>query len=539
MKHAIRHIHFVGIAGAGMSGIAEVLFNLGYTVTGSDLSSGATMQRFAKLGIKTFVGHHTKNIAGADAVVISTAVKSDNPEVVAAHKKLIPVVPRAVMLAELMRLKKGIAIAGTHGKTTTTSLVASVLAQAGLDPTFVIGGKLTSAGVNAKLGGGEYIVVEADESDASFLNLSPVMSVVTNIDQDHMETYGHDFNRLKGAFIEFLHRMPFYGAAVLCIDDPAVRSILPEVSRPITSYGFSKDAQVRAFDVKAEYGRMSFKVARSNGVTMPELRVELNLAGEHNVLNALAAIAVAVELNIPDKALLRALSEFKGVGRRFQKHGELRAATGGTYTMIEDYGHHPVELDVTIRAAKGAYPNRRVVVAFQPHRYTRTRDCFEDFVQVLKTADAVWLTEVYAAGEKPIAGADARALARALRLSGQQNVSFAKSVEDLSHHIIENSLGDDVVLCMGAGSIGGVPATVLERAKKSDLLVELKKIKGKDKDKDKPKTKSGLVLDAIVPVKAKKKSKKADSSSLKVKAIGLRSATKKVRLTKARKGASA
>ena len=338
--------------------------------------------------------------------------------------------------------------------------------------------------------------MEADESDASFLNLSPVMSVVTNIDEDHMDTYGHDFNRLKAAFIEFLHRMPFYGAAILCVDDPAVRSILAEVSRPITTYGFSKHAQVRAFDVRAEHGRMSFKVSRSNGVTLPELKVELNLAGEHNVLNALAAIAVAVELNITDKALLKALSEFKGVGRRFQMHGELKAPTGGTYTLIEDYGHHPVELGVTLAAAKGAYPDRRIVVAFQPHRYTRTRDCFEDFVQVLKGADAVWLTEVYAAGEKPIAGADGRSLTRALRLSGQQEVSFAKSIEDLSNHIIQNALGGDIVLCMGAGSIGTVPANVMQRAKKSDLLVELKKIKDKskkkeiEKDKDKNKAKS-------------------------------------------------
>ena len=484
MKHAIRHIHFVGIGGAGMSGIAEVLFNLGYTVSGSDLHSSTVLQRLHKLGIKTYVGHSAKHIAGADAVVTSTAVGKDNPEVISAHKKLIPVVPRAVMLAELMRLKQGIAIAGTHGKTTTTSLVASVLAQGGLDPTFVIGGKLNSAGVNAKLGEGEYIVVEADESDASFLNLSPVISVITNIDEDHMDTYGHDFNRLKGAFVEFLHRMPFYGAAILCVDDPAVRSILAEVSRPITTYGLSKHAQVRAFDVRAEHGRMSFKVSRSNGVTLPELRVELNLAGEHNVLNALAAIAVAVELNIPDKALLRALSEFKGVGRRFQKHGELKAATGGTYTLIEDYGHHPVELGVTLAAAKGAYPGRRIVVAFQPHRYTRTRDCFEDFVQVLKGANAVWMTEVYSAGEKPIAGADGRSLTRALRLSGQQEVSFAKTIEDLGNHIIQNALGNDVILCMGAGSIGSVPASVMQRAKKSDLLVELKKIKDKPKKKE-------------------------------------------------------
>ena len=352
MKHAIRHIHFVGIGGAGMSGIAEVLLNLGYAVSGSDLSDSAALKRLQSLGIQTHVGHDAKNIAGADAVVTSTAVHADNPEVVAAHAKLIPVVPRAVMLAELMRLKTGVAIAGTHGKTTTTSLVASVLAEAGMDPTFVIGGKLNSAGANAKLGSGDYIVVEADESDASFLNLLPVMAVVTNIDADHMDTYGHDFNKLKGAFIEFLHRMPFYGAAILCTDDAAVRSILPEVSRPITSYGFNEEAQVRAVNVRADNGRMCFTVQRRNGVTLPDLDITLNLAGEHNVLNALAAIAIAVELNVPDEALQKALAEFKGVGRRFQRHGEVAAKSGGEFTLIEDYGHHPVEVAATLAAAR-------------------------------------------------------------------------------------------------------------------------------------------------------------------------------------------
>ena len=401
MKHAIRHIHFVGIGGAGMSGIAEVLLNLGYVVSGSDLSDSAALKRLHALGISTYVGHAAAHIAGADAVVTSTAVQADNPEVVAAHAKLIPVVPRAVMLAELMRLKQGVAIAGTHGKTTTTSLVASVLAEAGMDPTFVIGGRLNSAGANAKLGSGEHIVVEADESDASFLNLLPVMAVVTNIDADHMDTYGHDFNRLKGAFVEFLHRMPFYGAAVLCTDDAAVRSILPEVSRPITSYGFNEQAQVRAVNVQADNGRMRFTVQRRNGVTLPDLDITLNLAGEHNVLNALAAIAVAVELNVPDAAVVKALAEFKGVGRRFQRHGEVAAKHGGHFTLIEDYGHHPVELAATLAAARGAFPGRRLVLAFQPHRYTRTRDCFEDFVQVMARADVLWLSEIYAAGKPP------------------------------------------------------------------------------------------------------------------------------------------
>lgn len=461
MKHAIRHIHFVGIGGAGMSGIAEVLLNLGYVISGSDLSDSAALRRLAQLGIQTFVGHDAKHIDGADAVVTSTAVQASNPEVVAAHAKLVPVVPRAVMLAELMRLKHGIAIAGTHGKTTTTSLVASVLAQANMDPTFVIGGKLNSAGANAKLGSGDYIVVEADESDASFLNLLPVMAVVTNIDADHMDTYGHDFNNLKKAFVEFLHRMPFYGAAILCTDDAAVRSILSDVSRPITSYGLNEDAQVRAVNVRADNGRMRFTVQRRNGVTMPDLDITLNLAGEHNVLNALAAIAVAVELNVPDEALQKALAEFKGVGRRFQRHGEVAAKNGGHFTLIEDYGHHPVEVAATLAAARGAFEGRRLVLAFQPHRYTRTRDCFEDFVKVLGKADAVWLSEVYAAGETPIVAADGRALSRALRVSGQDNLLFVEDIQHMAQTIVDNAQEGDVVMCMGAGSIGQVPNQVL------------------------------------------------------------------------------
>jgi UDP-N-acetylmuramate--alanine ligase len=462
MKHAIRHIHFVGIGGAGMSGIAEVLLNLGYAISGSDLSDSAALKRLQSLGIQTHVGHDAKNIAGADAVVTSTAVHADNPEVVAAHAKLIPVVPRAVMLAELMRLKTGVAIAGTHGKTTTTSLVASVLAEAGMDPTFVIGGKLNSAGANAKLGSGDYIVVEADESDASFLNLLPVMAVVTNIDADHMDTYGHDFNKLKGAFIEFLHRMPFYGAAILCTDDAAVRSILPEVSRPITSYGFNEEAQVRAVNVRADNGRMCFTVQRRNGVTLPDLDITLNLAGEHNVLNALAAIAIAVELNVPDAALQKALAEFKGVGRRFQRHGEVVAKNGGEFTLIEDYGHHPVEVAATLAAARGAFPGRRLVLAFQPHRYTRTRDCFEDFVEVMGRADVLWLSEIYAAGETPIAAADGRALSRAMRVAGHEALVFVDDIQKMAQVIADNAQAGDVVMCMGAGSIGQVPAKVLE-----------------------------------------------------------------------------
>jgi UDP-N-acetylmuramate--alanine ligase len=462
MKHAIKHIHFIGIGGSGMSGIAEVLHNLGYQISGSDLSESAALRRLASLGIQTCVGHAPANVAGADAVVTSTAVKADNPEVLEARAKHIPIVPRAVMLAELMRLKQGIAIAGTHGKTTTTSLVASVLAEAGLDPTFVIGGRLNSAGANARLGQGDYIVVEADESDASFLNLLPVMAVVTNIDADHMETYGHDFGRLKKAFVDFLHRMPFYGTAILCTDDAAVREIVPEVSCPITSYGFNAEAQVRAVNVRAVSGQMHFTVQRRNGVVLPDLDVVLNLPGNHNVLNALSAIAVATELDIPDAALLRALAEFKGVGRRFQRYGEVKARDGGAFTVIDDYGHHPVEMAATLAAARGAFPGRRLVLAFQPHRYTRTRDCFEDFVKVIGEADVVLLAEVYAAGEAPIVAADGRALARALRVAGKVEPVFVDDIAAMAQTIGENARSGDVVLCMGAGSIGAVPAKVVE-----------------------------------------------------------------------------
>jgi len=367
-----------------------------------------------------------------------------------------------VMLAELMRLKQGIAIAGTHGKTTTTSLAASVLAAAGLDPTFVIGGRLNSAGTNARLGQGDYIVVEADESDASFLNLLPVMAVVTNIDADHMETYGHDFARLKGAFVDFLHRMPFYGVAILCTDDPAVREIVPQVSCPVTSYGFNEEAQVRAVDVRAVGGQMHFTVQRRNGVTLPDLPIVLNLPGEHNVLNALSVIAMGVELSIPDEAVQRGLADFKGVGRRFQRYGEVALGAGGSFSVIDDYGHHPVEMAATIAAARGAFPGRRLVLAFQPHRYTRTRDCFEDFVKVIGQADAVLLGEVYAAGEPPIVAADGRSLARALRVAGKVEPLFVDEIGAMPQAILDNARDGDVVICMGAGSIGAVPAKVVE-----------------------------------------------------------------------------
>ncbi len=464
MKHAIRHIHFVGIGGAGMSGIAEVLLNLGYRISGSDLGSSAVTRRLIELGARVHQGHDAAYIEGADCIVTSTAVKADNPEVLAARARLIPVVPRAVMLAELMRMKKGVAIAGTHGKTTTTSLVASVLAAAGLDPTFVIGGKLNSAGANARLGSGEYIVVEADESDASFLKLLPVLAVVTNIDADHMETYGHDFGRLKDAFVEFLHHMPFYGAAVVCVDDANIRELLPRIERPITSYGVSEDAQVRATDIRAVDGQMHFRVTRRNGIQLPDLEVVLNLPGHHNVLNALAAIAVAVELGVPDAALLEALAQFKGVGRRFQRYGEVALPSGGQATVIDDYGHHPVEMAATLGAARGAFPGRRLLLAFQPHRYSRTRDCFEDFVKVMSQADAVLLAEVYAAGEAPIVAADGRALTRALRIGGKLEPVFVDDIAAMPQAVLDNARDGDVVLCMGAGSIGAVPAQLVALA---------------------------------------------------------------------------
>jgi UDP-N-acetylmuramate--alanine ligase len=466
MKHAVKKIHFVGIGGAGMSGIAEILHNLGYDVSGSDQSDSATSRRLASLGIRVCVGHDAANIGEAQAVVTSTAVKGDNPEVIAARGKRIPVVPRAVMLAELMRLKKGIAIAGTHGKTTTTSLVTSVLAEAGIDPTFVIGGKLNSAGANSRLGSGEYIVVEADESDASFLNLMPILAVVTNIDADHMDTYGHDFARLKAAFVEFLHRMPFYGAAIVCGDDPGVRSIIPMVSRPVITYGMNEDVQVRAVNVRAlAGGQMQFTCQRRNGVRMPDFDITLNLPGEHNVRNALAAIAVATELELPDAAIQRALEGFTGVGRRFQRYGELpvdAARGGGTFTLIDDYGHHPVEMAAVIAAARGAFPQRRLVLAFQPHRFTRTRDCFEDFVKVMGQADGVLLTEVYSAGESPIVAADGRSLARALRVAGKVDPVFVDNVGDLAAAIVDHARDGDVVISMGAGSIASVPQRVAD-----------------------------------------------------------------------------
>jgi len=459
MKHKIRRIHFVGIGGAGMSGIAEVLVNLGYQVSGSDLAPNAATKRLGAMGSAITFGHKSEHVAGADAVVVSTAVRPDNPEVLAARARRIPVVPRAQMLAELMRLKQGIAIAGTHGKTTTTSLVASVLAEGGLDPTFVIGGRLNAAGSNAKLGAGEFIVVEADESDASFLHLQPVIAVVTNIDADHMDAYQHDFPKLQQAFIQFLHNMPFYGSAVLCAEDPHVREIMPFVSRPIVTYGLGAEAMVRATDV--ELGAQSrFRVLR--GEQAP-LQISLNLPGRHNVLNALAAIGVATELKLPAQAIQRALAGFRGVDRRFQHYGEIRvtAANGkaaGAFALVDDYGHHPAEIEATLQAARVAFPGRRLVLAFQPHRYTRTRDLFEDFVKVLARADVLLLAEVYAAGEAPIAAADGRALASAVGGAGQPEPLFVGDVAAMAEAIRRTARAGDVVLTMGAGSIGTVAA---------------------------------------------------------------------------------
>jgi UDP-N-acetylmuramate--alanine ligase len=507
MKHKIKHIHFVGIGGSGMNGIAEVLLNLGFQVSGSDLADSTIVKRLRRLGATVEVGHAEQNLADADAVVVSTAVGSDNPEVVSARARKIPVVPRAMMLAELMRLRQGIAIAGTHGKTTTTSLAASVLAKGGFDPTYVIGGRLTSSGTNAKLGTGEFIVVEADESDASFLHLTPILAVVTNIDADHMETYGHDFGRLKQAFVDFLERLPFYGRAMLCVDDVNVRELLTRISKPVTTYGFAEDAQIRAVNVRHEAGRMHFTaLCRHNSVPI-DLEVTLNLAGAHNVLNALAAIAVGLEVGVKEEAIVAALAEFQGVGRRFQRYGEIpvsshatippspqpsdattshstkpaqnagqvagyplqgeganAAAAGGSFTLIDDYGHHPVEMAATLAAVRGAFPGRRLVLAFQPHRYTRTRDLFEDFVKILSGVDALLLAEVYAAGEAPIVAADGRALMRALRVAGKEEAVFVEQIADMPQEIFRMAKPGDVVVTMGAGTIGAVPAQVVQMA---------------------------------------------------------------------------
>src|SRR6267143_53317 len=460
MKHKVKHVHFVGIGGAGMSGIAEVMLNLGFEVSGSDIADSAAIQRLKALGAKVHIGHADANVSGANAVVTSTAVKPDNPEVAAARARRIPVVPRAMMLAELMRLKQGIAVAGTHGKTTTTSLIASVLAEGGLDPTFVIGGRLVSAASNARLGAGEFIVVEADESDASFLHLQPVAAVVTNIDADHMETYQHDVARLKQAFVGFLQNLPFYGSAIVCTADAHVPEILAAVSKPIVTYRMREDAMVRATEI-VPGDRMRFRALREGAAP---LEITLNLPGRHNVQNALAAVAVATELGVPDAAIRRALAEFRGVGRRFQRYGEISLAPNGrpagSFTLVDDYGHHPVEMRAILDAARGAFPGRRIVLAFQPHRYTRTRDLFEDFVKALSGADALLLAEVSPAGETPIVAADGRSLAEAIRVAGKTEPVFVEKISDMADAIRKLVRSGDVVLTMGAGSIGGVPAAL-------------------------------------------------------------------------------
>ncbi|HLP98341.1 MAG TPA: UDP-N-acetylmuramate--L-alanine ligase [Sideroxyarcus sp.] len=472
MKHKVKNIHFVGIGGSGMNGIAEVLLNLGFKVSGSDLSESTVTQRLQGLGARITIGHDAKNLQDADAVVTSTAVKADNPEVVAAREQRIPIVPRAVMLAELMRLRQGIAVAGTHGKTTTTSLVTSVLAKGGYDPTFVIGGRLNSSGANARLGTGEFIVAEADESDASFLYLPPILAVVTNIDADHMETYGHDFGKLKQAFVDFVERLPFYGRAMLCVDDENVREILPRISKPVTTYGMNGDAQIRAVNVRHEGGKMRFTAqcrhddkCQFDGKPL-DLDVTLNLAGEHNVLNALAAIAVGLEVGVAPAAIAAALAEFEGVGRRMQRYGEIPLPLGGSFTLIDDYGHHPVEMKATLAAVRGAFPGKRLLLAFQPHRYTRTRDLFEDFVKVLAGVDVLALADVYAAGEAPIVAADGRAMMHALRVAGQSEAVFVENIADMPQTIMQMARDGDVVLTMGAGSIGGVPNLVKQLAQK-------------------------------------------------------------------------
>lgn len=460
----IRRIHFVGIGGAGMGGIAEVLLNLGYQVSGSDLHENAMTRRLASLGAQILLGHEAGHVTGVDVVVVSSAVARDNPEVAAAGQQRIPVVPRAEMLAELMRFRYGIAVAGTHGKTTTTSLVASLLAEGGLDPTFVIGGRLISAGANARLGAGRYLVAEADESDASFLLLQPIIAIVTNIDADHMSTYGGDFTRLRQAFVDFLHHLPFYGLAVLCIDDPVVREILPLVTRPVITYGTAEDADVRATGIVRAGVQTHFRVALREGDEL--LPVTLNLPGRHNVLNSLAAIAVARELGVADVAIQRGLKAFQGIGRRFQITGEVEIPAGRVL-LVDDYGHHPRELAATITAAREAWPERRLVVAFQPHRYTRTRDLFEDFVQVLSEVDVLLLLEVYAAGEAPIAGADGRTLCRAIRVRGRVDPVFLERPVDLME-VLPGMLRDgDVLLTLGAGDVGAFAATLPQQLARS------------------------------------------------------------------------
>jgi UDP-N-acetylmuramate--alanine ligase len=455
----VRRIHFVGIGGAGMGGIAEVLLNLGYTITGSDLRPNAVSEHLVALGASVHMGHAAEHLGDADAVVISSAVGEDNPEVAAARQSRVPVVPRAEMLAELMRFRFGIAVAGTHGKTTTTSLVASLLAEAGLDPTFVIGGRLNSAASNARLGSGRYLVAEADESDASFLYLNPMIAVVTNVDADHLETYEGDFLRLREAFLEFLHHVPFYGLAILCADDPGVQALLPHVARPVCTYGFDEAADIRARAMDHDALRTRFELVLPEGEVVP---VSLNLPGRHNVMNALASVAVARELGVANEAIAAGLARFEGIGRRFQLQGEL-ALPAGPVTVIDDYGHHPSEISAVFEALRAGWPGRRLLVAFQPHRYSRTRDLFDDFARVLADADALIVSEVYAAGEAAIAGADSRSLCRAIRARAQVDPVYVESVDELCDVMPGMARSGDLVVTLGAGSIGGAGAQLRER----------------------------------------------------------------------------
>jgi UDP-N-acetylmuramate--alanine ligase len=468
----IHRIHFVGIGGSGMSGIAEVLLNLGYAVQGSDLRQGEATRRLESLGARITIGHDAANCEGADVVVVSSAINAENPEVAYALERRIPVVKRAEMLGELMRFRYSIAVAGTHGKTTTTSLVASVLAEGGADPTFVIGGRLKSAASNAKLGAGQYLVAEADESDASFTHLQPMLAIVTNVDADHLGTHGGDFERLKTSFVEFLHNLPFYGLAVICNDDANARSLIPRISRPYLTYGFDETADVRAVDVERLPGQSRFKVLRPRGA--PLLAVTLNLPGRHNVLNALAAITIATELEIDDAAIQRALAGFQGIDRRLQWLGDLETAAG-RITLVDDYGHHPTEIAATVEAARQGWPGRRIVLVFQPHRYTRTRDLLDEFAQVLADADALVVAEVYPAGEAPIPGADGKALCRAIRTRGKVEPVLLKSLDEMPDALAGIVRDGDVVLTMGAGQIGNaahelprsLPAAIAARGPRS------------------------------------------------------------------------
>lgn len=456
----VKRIHFIGIGGTGMCGIAEVLLNLSYQITGSDMKAGASTQRLEKLGATVFIGHAAENIRGADVVVVSTAVRENNPEVIAARDARIPIVRRAEMLAELMRYRHGVAVAGTHGKTTTTTMIATVFAEAELDPTFVIGGLVNSAGSNAKLGESRYLIAEADESDASFLHLQPLVSVVTNIEADHMDTYGGDFSVLKKTFIEFLHNLPFYGIAVLCIDDPVIREMIPSISRSVITYGFSDDADFRISDWHKSGMQSAFRVVKqSNGETFD---IELHIPGKHNVLNATAALAVASDEGIAREKIIAGLARYQGVGRRFQIYGDL-PVQGGNATLVDDYGHHPTEVAATISGVRQAWPDRRLVMVYQPHRYTRTRDLYEDFASVLSTVDVLLMLDVYSAGEDPIAGADSRSLCRSIRSRGKVEPVFVEKIEQIADVLRSVIHAGDIVLTQGAGNIGAIAAELATR----------------------------------------------------------------------------